>query len=273
MSEREVIDRTPKPNTLGTLSGDLAALGVEPGMVLLVHSSLSALGWTVSGAVTVVLALEATVREYGTIIMPTQSGDLSDPAEWEHPPVPKAWWETIRREMPAFHPDMTPSRGMGVIPECFRTQPGVVRSHHPHDSFCAWGERATEICSDHELDFGLGEGSPLGRIYDLDGWVLLLGCGFDSNTSFHLAEYRAEYGRKEIVWRYAPLEIAGHRRWKQFRDVNIDSDDFAELGRSFRKHFASEIREGKVGGATALLFPQRACVDYAVRWLPRNRAT
>ena len=126
---------------------------------------------------------------------------------------------------------------------------------------------------DHELDFGLGEGSPLSRIYGLEGWVLLLGCGLDSNTSFHLAEYRAEYGRKEIVWRYAPLEIAGHRRWKQFRDVNIDSDDFAELGRSFRKHSASEIREGKVGGATALLFPQRACVDYAVRWLPRNRAT
>ena len=106
-------------------------------------------------------------------------------------------------------------------------------------------------CSDYELEFGLGEGSPLARIYDLEGWVLLLGCGFDSNTSFHLGEYRAEYGTKEIVYRYAPITVEGHRKRKQFRDVNI--------------------REGKVGAARALLFPQRAFVHYAARWLPRNR--
>ena len=254
-----------------SLTRDLSDLGIEPGMVLLVHTSLSALGWTVSGPVSVVLALEAAVRDYGTLVMPTQTGHLCDPGEWEHPPVPKGWWELIRRAMPAFDPELTPSRGMGAVPECFRTQTGVVRSLHPHDSFAARGEHAIEICSDHELDFGLGEGSPLARIYDLEGWVLLLGCGFDSNTSFHLGEYRAEYGTKEIVYRYAPITVEGHRKWKQFRDVNIDSDDFADLGRDFCKHEGSVIREGKVGAARALLFPQRACVDYAARWLPRNR--
>lgn len=272
MNEREVVERTRRPNTVAGLTADLEELGVEPGMVLLVHTSLSALGWTAGGPVAVLLALEAAVREYGTLVMPTQTGALSDPAEWEHPPVPKDWWETIRSETPAFDPDLTPSQGMGAVAECFRTQPGVVRSLHPHDSFAARGEHAIEICSDHELDFGLGDGSPLARIYDLDGWVLLLGCGFDSNTSFHLAEYRAEYGTREIVWRYAPVLVDGHRRWKQFRDVNIDSDDFAELGRDFCKHNASEVIEGRVGIGTAYLFRQRECVDYAVRWLPRKRA-
>lgn len=271
MPERDVIDRTPRPNSLTTLTAELESLGVEPGMVLLVHSSLSALGWTIGGPEAVVLALENVLRAYGTLLMPTQTGHLSDPSEWEHPPVPKEWWDPIRNETPPFDPDVTPSRGMGAIPECFRTQPGVVRSRHPHYSFAAWGERAIEICSDHELDYGFGEGSPLSKLYELDGWVLLLGCGFESNTSFHLAEYRAQYATKAEVERFAPILVDGHRRWKCFRDINVDSDDFPDLGETFSKHNASDIREGTVGIATALLFRQRLCVDFAVKWLHRNR--
>jgi hypothetical protein len=33
---------------------------------------------------------------------------------------------------------------------------------------------------------------PLGAVYRLDGRVLLLGCGYNSNTSLHLAEWRQE---------------------------------------------------------------------------------
>ncbi|MFO8065806.1 MAG: aminoglycoside N(3)-acetyltransferase [Spirochaetota bacterium] len=271
MSERDVIEGTPQPNSLESLTADLEQLGVEPGMVLLVHASLSSLGWTIGGAVTVVLALEAALREYGTLVMPTQSGHLSEPAGWNSPPVPKAWWEQIRRDMPAYDPAMTPSVGMGAIAECFRTQPESVRSKHPNYSFAAWGERAVEICADHQLEFGLGEDSPLARIYALNGWVLLLGCGFDKNTSFHLAEYRGNYGTKQNVERYAPVSVDGHRRWKSFADVDINSDDFEDLGAEFCKHNASLIREGTVGVAKARLFPQRACVDYAQKWLHRNR--
>jgi aminoglycoside 3-N-acetyltransferase len=43
----------------------------------------------------------------------------------------------------------------------------------------------------------LGNGSPLARIYDLDGYVLLLCVPYTSNTSFHLAEYRLDL-REEI---------------------------------------------------------------------------
>ncbi len=33
------------------------------------------------------------------------------------------------------------------------------------------------VTAGHTLEFGLGEGSPLARVYDLDGFVLLLGVG------------------------------------------------------------------------------------------------
>lgn len=271
MTERDVIAATTRPNSARSLQEELEALGVEAGMVLLVHTSLSALGWTIGGAQAVIHALQEVLREYGTLIMPTQSGHLSEPSEWENPPVPREWWPRIREEMPPYDPELTASRGMGAVAECFRTYPRTVRSVHPHYSFTAWGERSVHIATDHRIDFGLGDGSPLAKIYDLDGSVLLLGCGFESNTSFHLAEHRAEYKRKAVVERYAPILVDGHRRWKSFRDVNIDSEDFPALGADFRKHHASDIREGRVGQATALLFRQRPCVDYAESWLHRHR--
>ena len=78
-----------------TITKDLKALGVEKGMTIIVHSSLSSIGWISGGAVAVVEALMKVVTEEGTIIMPTQSSDLSDPKHWSRPPVPEDWWQII----------------------------------------------------------------------------------------------------------------------------------------------------------------------------------
>lgn len=271
MSEEDVITPTgDDPVTVPSLTGDLAALGVTPGMTLLVHSSLSALGWVCGGPVAVVLALEKVLGPEGTLVMPTHSGHLSDPAEWENPPVPEAWWETIRQTMPAYGPDLTPSRGMGAIPECFRKQRGVLRSSHPHFSFAAWGANAAAITQEHSLGFGLGEESPLARIYDLDGWILLLGVGHRSNTSLHLAEYRADYPNKRLISCSAPVMVEGWRVWTEFQDIELNESDFELIG----EQFASETgltHQGHIAAANATLIRQQPLIDYTVRWMERNR--
>ena len=56
MSEYKIVEKTEVPATVESLQADFRALGVEPGMVVLVHSSLSALGWVCGGSVAVIAA-------------------------------------------------------------------------------------------------------------------------------------------------------------------------------------------------------------------------
>ncbi len=277
MGEADIIEATEArlpgggPVTLERIEDELRSLGVEPGSTILVHSSLSSLGWVCGGAQAVIYALEEVVRPFGTLVMPAHTSQLSDPSGWRNPPVPESWWEPIRRMLPAFDPELTPTSGMGAIPETFRSQTEVLRSVHPHQSFAAWGEGSMGIVGEHSLDYPLGEESPLGRLYDADARVLLLGVGYSVNTSFHLAEYRADYPRKRVVDTGGPVMVDGHRRWKWFEDVDIDSKDFSEIGRAFEKKFRREILTGKIGLAEARLFRIRDCVDFAVRWMEQHR--
>jgi len=252
MREAEVIARTPEPRTLRSLTADLQRLGVEPGSTVLVHSSLSKIGWVAGGAVAVVQALLAAVGPEGTLVMPAHS-NMSNPKGWQNPPVPESWWQVILDERPPFDPRTTPTRGMGAIAECFRSWPGARRSDHPEVSFAALGPNAEAITADHERDFMLGEGSPLARLYELDACVLLLGVGHANNTSLHLAEYRSGVRGRD------PLAMQ--------EDIDLDADVFEELGAAW----GGGVR-GLVGSAESLLFRQRDAVDFAVAWLREKNA-
>lgn len=268
--EADAVARASRPGTVTEMVRQLHDLGLPPGATVITHSSLSRLGWVAGGAHAVVLALLRALGPHGTLVMPTHSRHLTDPADWGNPPVPEDWWPVIRAETPPYDPRTTPTGYMGAVVECFRSFPGVLRSAHPTVSFAAHGPLARRIVDGHELDDGLGEGSPLARLYEADAWVLLLGVDHDNNTSLHLAEYRAD-APKRYLRQGSPMLVDGERRWVTYRELADDTSLFLPLARDFAEITGGE-RTGRVAAGTARLMRQRELVDFGTRWLTQRAA-
>jgi aminoglycoside 3-N-acetyltransferase len=149
---------------------DLWALGVRPGGILLVHSSLSSLGHVAGGARSVIQALIESVGPGGTLVLPAHT------------------WRRMTAGCRVFDARKTEAC-VGAIPESFRRMPGVVRSLHPTHSVAALGPLANWLVAGHErCPTPCGKGTPYAKILNRDGQILLLGVGLESNTTFHTVE-------------------------------------------------------------------------------------
>ena len=171
---------------------------LQRGDSVMVHTSLGKIGYVCGGAQVVIEALIEIVGEEGTIMMPTQSWKNLDPEDGVHGDADETDWDRIRENWPAYNKAITPTNTMGAVAEMFRSWPGTMRSDHPARSVAAWGMNAEYLTKDHDLSDIFGDTSPIGKLYELDGKVLLIGVDYDKNTSIHLADVRAEYPGKHI---------------------------------------------------------------------------
>ena len=270
MSEHSAIEQTSTPVTTASLCRQLGDAGVVEGTTLLVHTSLSSMGWVAGGPVAVIEALIETVGACGTIVMPTHTMQLTDPASWQAPAIPTPWIPVLREHLPAFDPAKTPTRSMGAVAELFRTWPDARRSSHPIASFAAVGSQADWITADHKLHSPLGEASPLAKLYEADATILLLGVGFDRCTMLHLAEQRAWPGQPTIN-EGSPVLRQGTRQWVNYAVPDlIDSRHFIPIGAALTKH--GEARSFMAGQAAGTLVSSRMLVDFAVQtWAGQPR--
>ena len=262
--------RGAEPLTLENLLTDLRACGVCEGQTLIVHGSLSRIGYVIGGAETVVRALLAAVGNMGTLVVPTQTWRNLDPGRGVHGDVPEAWYPALREHWPAYDPAITPSLNMGILAETIRLWPGATRSTHPARSFAALGAKANEITAEHPLESPTGEGSPLAKLYDLRAHVLLLGVGHDKNTSLHLAEDRANYTPKSVITESSAVSIEGQRRWVSYEVLEPISDDFETIGAAFEEEVGLE--PCYVGEAETKLLEQRALVNFAAAYMEVHRS-
>lgn len=250
------------------LTAELRELGLARGSTVMVHTSLRSLGWVVGGAQAVFDALRGAVGPEGTLVMPTQSWQLCDPAVLRE--APASWWPTIRETLPLYDPAVTPSQSMGAVAELFRTTPGAIRSAHPHRSITAAGPRARRITARHPLASPAGEDSPLGVLVDLDAQILLLGVSAAKATILHLAEHRATYPGKRTVPNGVAMLVGGRRRWVAFEELAVQDHDFVDVVDGFAQE-TGLVRSGAAGDATALLMPARELVEYATDWFTAHR--
>lgn len=155
---------------------DLRKLGLKYGDIILLHGSLSSIGYVEGGANTVIDALIQVVGPNGTLCMPC----LSLPAHG-------SMVETLQRGL-TFDSRSTPST-VGVIAETFRKRMDTLRSIHPTHSICAWGQKAKLITSGHENATNtFGPGTPWYKIMEEGGLILGLGIDFGPVTFLHVFE-------------------------------------------------------------------------------------
>lgn len=254
------------PNDIKTALKDI---GVREGQAIMVHTSLSSLGYVCGGAQSVIEALMESVGGDGTIMMPTQSWKNLDPSTGVYWQEPEEWWSAIREYIPAYDKRITPTNTMGAVPEMFRQWPGTLRSDHPARSVAAWGRYAQYLTENHDLSDIFGDCSPIGRLYELDGYVLLAGVGYDKNTSLHLADARAEYPGKHMVTESSAIRIDGQRIWKSYETLAVDGGDFSAIGEAFEQ--TGKVRHVPLGNGNLSMMSQRELVDFAVKWIGENR--
>lgn len=218
------------------LVNDIRALGVAPGDILMVHSSLSRLGFVSGGSETVINALLDLVGPTGTLVLPTHT--------WDQPALGNFRFDI--RHSPSC---------VGAISETFRRWPGAIRSLHPTHSVAALGPRAAEICSGHEEAMTpCGAGSPYEKLLNQAANVLFLGVDLDSNTLFHTFE---AYRELPYLMRPAPEEFeivdeTGTLTRRKFRRHDRGpTRRFAETKSDLLA--AGAIREGKVGASASIL--------------------
>ncbi len=235
------------PLTKQDIVQGLRELGVRPGMVLMVHSSLSAFGEVEGGAKTVIEALLEAIGPEGTLAMPTMSADA------------------------VFDVDNSPSV-LGVITETFRKWPGVVRSLHPTHSVAALGPRAQELVEGHINEpSAIGPGSPWGKLACWDnGYVLLLGVDQDRNTLLHYPEDLADMPYLRTVTRQYKDPDTGEVRMKQLVRFPGPHRDFIGLDRLLLEGGA--MRVGRIGQAVCRLMHAGRTVQLVLEALRRDPA-
>lgn len=224
--------------------GQLRALGVEAAGVLLVHTSFRAVRPIEGGPLGLIEALRVALGPDGTLVMPSSTGDDDAP----------------------FDPATTPvSPDLGVVADTFWRLPEIVRSNHPF-AFAAAGPQAKRITSDPLPNPPHSAASPVGQVHQLDGQVLLLGVGHDSDTMLHLAELLA--GVAYRVPKHCTVLRDG-------RPVRIDYEEndhccarFACMDEWLRARGLQS--EGRVGHAHARLARARDIVQVALEHLARD---
>ncbi|WP_409344061.1 AAC(3) family N-acetyltransferase [Paenibacillus sp. MBLB4367] len=217
-------------------------MGLERGDIVLVHSSLTSIGYVEGGAGAVIEALLETVGDEGTIVMSTLTG-------WSEP----------------FDAAKTPS-AVGKISETFRLRSDAHRSLHPVHSVAAVGKHAEWITAGHELcETGCGPGTPYYKIKDLGGKVMLLGVDMDRNTIMHSLEEAIDARYLHTLDIPAPTYRTGTTGMFTLKKFPPGHRDFLRLTPYLRKRDA--LTEGRIGDAAVKVMDVRQVFEIGLELL------
>ena len=152
------------------LKQDLRMLGLKKGDAVLIHSSYKSMGGLEGGIETFIDAVMSVIGDRGTLLTPTLT------------------FRDVTEANPVFDYANTPSC-VGAISEFVRNIEDARRSIHPTHSCTCYGFKQDWYAQDHENDCTpVGKNSPIYKLHEDGGKILMLGCKIGSNTSMHGVE-------------------------------------------------------------------------------------
>jgi aminoglycoside 3-N-acetyltransferase len=256
-------------NTKDNLITQLKNLGLKSSDTVMLHASMRAIGKILGGPDQIHQAIMETILPEGTLMMyvgcepeyeVVGRGKLSSSEE-----------TLFLKESPAFDPNSARARrDYGILAEFFRSWPGVRCSENPGARIAALGGKADWIVSKHPLNYGYGPESPLAKLYEIDGKILLLGSDLDQITLFHYAEHMTPINEKRKKRFKVPMLINHERIWCNVEEFDTSvgirkwPDRFFEtvIIKYFEKY---NIKPGLVGHAKSYLVNVKSLVNFAVK--------
>ncbi len=250
------------PITRQRLVETLKRCGVRAGDMVEVHADVRAFECLIGKEETVVDALMDVVTPEGTILMVNRCVANSEPSLWDNPQIVPSMYGVVRNSIPGFDPKNCVLDDSSRVVDNFRHREGVVMSSHPSWSFAAWGASADFLCNQQSLHFPLSEESPIGRLYQRRGKVVLIGEDFEACTCLYLAEHKTAC--RMITIRGASMKGEDGTSWHKYLDLDISSVPFQKIKVSMiRKNM---IKETMLGGCKIQVFSASDAVDEAVAY-------
>ncbi|MCH2233825.1 MAG: AAC(3) family N-acetyltransferase [Crocinitomicaceae bacterium] len=258
-NRREALEKqktSGKALSIQDLINDFKSLGIRSGDVILVHSSLSKIGYIENGPKTLIRALQNLVGDEGTILMPT-----SPNAEYQY--------DFIKKN-PVFDVINTPSK-TGKITEVFRTSENVVRSVHPTEPVAAWGKNAQWFVEGH---FGeltpYTEKSPFKRVSDKNGKLVYIGVTLDNaGTNLHTLEDALDFKFPIYANEIFEVEVIDENGVKHLVKTKAHNPEFSKKRKCDQLIPLFEqvgiLTRGKIGEAPTLVFEAKGFFDTMVK--------
>lgn len=234
----------------------------------MLHASVRAVGEVAGGPDEIHLALKDALGPGGTMLMYAGCPRYVD--EVGRGNLTPAEESEVLAKLPPFNAHIARSaREHGVLVEFLRTYPEAVVNDHPA-RFVARGPHAPRLFAFQPWDYAFGNGSALDRFVELSGKILLLGCDHDTTTFLHYVEHIADIPDKRVARFKVPISEKGTTVWREMAEFDTSGDRvherwperfFATLVDGYLA--ASGSRAGRVGAASADLFPARGLLDFA----------
>jgi len=234
--------------TKADLIEHLKEIGIRKGMVVYVQSSLEYFSYICGGNRVLIEALQEVITYEGCIVTSSFSKRNKDPLNRDIHKFQPYQIEVVRDAMPPFSKKLTPSNNK--FANQMMHHDGVYRSNHPTHSFLAWGKYAKLICDKQPLHFSLSKDSPLGKLCELNGYILLLGIKYEGADIFKVSRINDSDTPIRIV--SSPIERRGKKSFISMLEYEYKEKNLHEIRQMLEER--QIVKETFIGNARCRLF-------------------